>query len=557
MLTSLFIRDFAVVRQLELSLESGLTVFTGETGAGKSIMVDALALALGERADTDVIRPGCEQAEIVAGFHLQQRQDAAHWLSAHDLFEDGECILRRVLHRERASRGFINGRPVPMQMLRELGERLVDIHGQHEHQSLLRRDAQRQILDDAAGHGESVEALAATYGELRALDERTESMRARGHDRDARLDLLRYQVQELDALALADGELDQLEQEHERLAHSSELVEGVQTLCTALYDADEGTLAEGLGHAVVRLQALGVIDPALGEVSDMLAQAAVQVEEASSALRRYLDRLDLDPQRLEWVDQRLGTVHDLARKHRVRPAELPEVGERLRSELSELEELDERLSLLDQERQGLLGRYAEQASAVTAGRRKAAQRLNKRVTAQMHELGMQGGRFEASLEPLPPATPTAYGLDRVDFLVTANPGQPPRPLTKVASGGELSRISLALQVEIASLGRVPTLIFDEVDVGIGGGVAEIVGQKLRTLGGARQVLCITHLAQVAAQGSHQWRVVKQAEPEVEVSIEPLAEQSRVQEIARMIGGVTITDQTLAHAREMLDRAAAG
>jgi DNA repair protein RecN (Recombination protein N) len=555
MLTSLFIRDFAIVRQLELSLESGLSVFTGETGAGKSIMVDALALALGERADSEVIRPGCDQAEIVAGFHLEAGHDAAAWLTEHDLLEDGECILRRVLHRERSSRGFINGRPVPMQMLRELGERLVDIHGQHEHQSLLRRDAQRQILDDAAGHGEAVAQLAAAFRELRALDERIDALRARTHDRDSRLDLLRYQVQELEALGLGEDELAELEQEHERLAHSSELVEGVQGLCTALYDGDEGTVVQSLGHAASRLQSLGTIDPALAENSELLNQAAIQVEEAAAALRRYLDRLDLDPQRLVWVDQRLGTIHDLARKHRVRPPELAEVTGRLRAELSELEDLDERLTALEGQRRSVLERYVEQAGAVSGGRRGAAQRLGRRVTAQMQELGMTGGRFEASVAPLADDTPTAYGLDRVEFLVTANPGQPVRPLAKVASGGELSRISLAVQVETASLGRVPTLIFDEVDVGIGGGVAEIVGQKLRALGHARQVLCITHLAQVAAQGTHQWRVVKRAAPDVEVGIEALEPQARVQEIARMIGGVTITDQTLAHAREMLDRAA--
>jgi len=556
MLSWIYIRDLAIVQKLELSLQGGLTVLTGETGAGKSIMIDALALLLGERADSDVVRHGCEQAEILASFDLDADEDAAHWLTGNELFADRECVLRRLIYRDKPTKGFINGRPVPMQMLRDLGEQLVDIHGQHEHQSLLKRDIQRRTLDDYAGLGEDVARLGTTYHDLKSHQSRLDALRRESADREARIELLRYQVQELDALQLEEGELPKLEEEHARLAHASELLEGIQGIANLLYDNDEATVSQSLTRSVSTLDPLTEFDPRLAEVSMLLNEASIRVEDAVGQLHQYLDRLELDPQRLEWLDQRLASMHDLARKHQVRPEELNAVLERLRLELADIEDAETNLSRLEQDIGRLQREYDALAGDVGTRRREAAARLSQQVTASMQELGMPGGQFVVGVEALADGGVTAYGRERIEFLVSANPGQPPKPLTKVASGGELSRISLALQVVTAGIGRIPTLIFDEVDVGIGGRVAEIVGQQLRELGARRQVLCITHLAQVAALGHHHLQVVKSDGPEVDVTIGNLDSGARVDEIARMIGGVTITEQTIAHAQDMLARASA-
>jgi DNA repair protein RecN (Recombination protein N) len=557
MLTHLHIRDFTIVHSLEVSLDQGLTVLTGETGAGKSILIDALALVLGQRADATVIRHGCDRTEITASFDLRPEHDAARWLGAQELFGDGECVVRRIIERDKPTRGFINGRPAPMQMLRELGEHLVDIHGQHEHQSLLRRDVQRQTLDDYAGIGDDVATLSATWHELNGLEERLETLRRQAEDRSARIDLLRYQVQELTALDLQPGELANIEEEHRRLANGAELLEGVQATAFEIYDNDEGAAAQILSHAVQRLEGLAQHDAALGEVLRMLNDAAIQVDEAASQLHDYTDRLDLDPQRLQWLDERLGAIQTLARKHRCEPDELLNVLDRLQTELADIEDFDVNLARLEQDIKTLRARYLEQAAVISAARTGAAGKLGADVSARMQDLGMPGGRFAVTLTPLPEGELASYGLERIEFEVSANPGQPLRPLTKVASGGELSRISLALQVITAAVGRVPTLIFDEVDVGIGGRVAEIVGQQLRALGHSHQILCITHQAQVAAQGNHHLQVSKDTgNNETTTRIRTLDSTQRVEEIARMIGGIEISQQTLDHAEDMLSRATA-
>ncbi len=557
MLTILHIRDFAIVRELELSFEPGFTVLTGETGAGKSILIDALALVLGERADSDAIRHGCARAEISAGFALKPSHDAAKWLKEHDLFEDRECLLRRVIEADKPSRGFINGRPAPIQMLRELGEYLVDIHGQHEHQSLLRRDAQRQILDDYAGLEETANALAGQYREMQSLRERLESLKQQTSDREARVELLRYQVRELDALGLGADEIPALEEEHARLANGAELIEGVQSLAQTIQEDEETAVSRQLARAIGQLETLGRYDTKLGEIAALLNEAAIQIDEAGGRLHHYLDSLELDPARLQTVERRLSTVHDLARKHKAKPEELPALHERLRAELNEIENLDTSLERLEQDLGKARTTYFKTAKEISRARQSTAKKLSKAVTGEMQELGMPGGNFEVTLISLPESEAAAYGLDRIEFLVSANPGQPARSLAKVASGGELSRISLALQVVLAGTGRIPTLIFDEVDVGIGGRVAEVVGRKLRALGESRQVLCITHLAQVAAQGTQHVQVRKQTEGKDTVAeAVPLAERERTLEIARMIGGVEISKQTLAHAKDMLSRASA-
>jgi len=558
MLETLHIRDFAIVTNLELALEPGVTVLTGETGAGKSILIDALALALGGRADVGVIRHGAERAEIAAGFAIKPSSDAARWLKAHDLEADGECLLRRVVESERGSKGFINGRPVPIQMLRELGECLVDIHGQHEHQSLLRRDAQREILDDYAGLTAAVAALGDHYESLKALEGRREALLQRAGDRGARVELLRYQVQELDTLNLTREEIPELEAEHARLAHGAELVDGVHATVQALDDDEPGAVLGQVARLQSKIEALTHIDERLSEVGMLLNEAGIQLDEAARRLRHYLDALEPDPERLQWVEHRIGAIHDLARKHRVRAEELPEVLERLRTELNDVEDYDANLARLDQDVADTRATYTAAARDVSDKRKAAAQKLAREVGKHMQELGMPGGRFEIALNALPEGEISPHGLERVEFLVSANAGQPVKPLAKVASGGELSRISLALQVVMARLGRIPTLIFDEVDVGVGGRVAEIVGLTLRALGKSRQVLCITHLPQVAALGEHHLRAAKQSRKggATAATVERLRDNERVLEIARMLGGIEISKTTIAHAEDMLNRATA-
>jgi len=553
-LNHLFIRDFAIVQKLELAIEPGLTVLTGETGAGKSVLIDALALALGERAESLVIRHGCDRTEVAAGFDLHPDQDPAQWLKAHDLFEDGECLLRRVVERDKGSKAWINGRPVPVQMLRELGELLVDIHGQHEHQSLLKREAQRQILDDYAGLTGQVNALGGIYHALRELEERRAHLGREGADRAARIEYLRYQVQELDALQLTAEEIPQLEDEHKRLANAAELVQGAQGVAHVLYDDEEQAVSTRLAQCIRQLESLSDYDAKLAELAGLLSEASVQVDEAASRLHQYVDSLEIDPQRLEWLEGRIAALHELSRKHGVRAEELPEVLVRLKTELGDIEDFDVNLEKLDREIVAGRKAYLELAGTISRERAKAATRLGQEIGKELPGLGMPGGRFEVTLTELAKGELSAHGLERVEYQVSANPGQPLKPLTRVASGGELSRISLALQVVTARVGRIPTLIFDEVDVGIGGGVAEIVGAQLRTLGGARQVLCITHLAQVAAQGHHHLQVTKETAGNTTIThIGPLNGGERVHEIARMLGGVEITRQTLELAAEMLKR----
>ena len=554
MLNHLYIRDFAIVHKLELAIESGLTVLTGETGAGKSVMIDALALALGERAESGVIRHGCERTEVAAGFDLKAGQDAARWLAAHDLFEDGECLLRRVVERDKGSKAYINGRPVPVQQLRELGELLVDIHGQHEHQSLLKRDAQRQVLDDYAGLSAQVDTLSDIYHALRELEARRDALSREGADRTARIDFLRFQVKELEALKLTPEEIPQIEDEHKRLANGAELMEGAQAIAQTLYDDDDNAVSGRVNQCIRQLETLSEYDTKLGELIALLNEAVVQIDEAASQLHQYLDSLDIDPARLEWLEGRIAALHDLSRKHQVKAEELPAMLVRLQTELADIEDFDVNLEKLDKEIKDAREDYLKLAKEVSRERTKAAGQLGKEVTQEMQKLGMPGGRFEVTLTPLLKGELSAFGLERIDYQVSANPGQPVKPLSKVASGGELSRISLALQVITSRVGRVPTLIFDEVDVGIGGGVAEIVGAQLRTLAGSRQVLCITHLAQVAAQGHRHLQVAKETAANTTVThISPLNAKERVQEVARMLGGVEITRQTLDLATEMLSR----
>ena len=554
MLTHLRIRNFAIVEALELELAAGMTVVTGETGAGKSILVDAIGLLLGDRADSGVIRHGADRADLSAAFDLERLPAARAWLAERDLDRDRECHLRRVVAAGNGrSRNYINGVPQPAQALRELGELLVDIHGQHEHQSLLRREAQRQLLDDYAGH----QALAATVAEQcrtwMRLRQELRQLQQAGSDRDARLDILRHHLRELAALNLAEGEVAELESEQRRLAHASQLLETGQQLLNSLTESDETAIADRLNLSLRELDGLIRLDARLTPVSELLNAALIQLQEASSELRGYVEALDLDPAHLTRVEQRLTAAHHLARKHRLAAEELPGLRARFEAELDTLEHSETRLESLQQAVQDALAGYRASAGQLGEQRIAAAQDLGDRISKALAGLGMPGGRFAIALERLD--KPTPGGLETVELQVSANPGQPLRPLSKVVSGGELSRISLAIQVITAHAARIPTLIFDEVDTGIGGGVAEVVGRQLRELGGARQVLCVTHLPQVAAQAHQQFKVEKQTDGErTHTQTLLLDADQRVTEIARMLGGLELTANTLAHAREMVAKA---
>ena len=556
MLTHLYIRDFAIIHQVELELSAGMTVLTGETGAGKSILVDALGLALGDRADSGVVRHGCERAEISIGFDIAGLAAFKAWLHEQDIDAEDDCVIRRIITREGRSRGFINNHSVPMQTLQQAGAWLVDIHGQHEHQSLLHRDVQRDLLDDFAGHAALREKVAECYYQWQTLDTQWHTLRQTAADREARLDLLRYQVRELDGLNPAAGEGAALDEEHTRLHHANRLLDTCQRALQTLYE-DEGALTAQLGRTTQELTQLQRYDSRLAAPLQLLGEAAIQLDEAAAELRNYANAIDLDPERLTQVENRLNALHDAARKHRVAVEELPALHERLTSELAALENCDVQLESLRKEIATAAAHYEELARQLGAGRASAATTLAAAVSRHIHELGMPGGRFSIALEARTAADYSPHGMEQTEFLVSANPGQPPRPLAKVASGGELSRISLAIQVVAARNVRVPTLIFDEVDAGIGGGVAEMVGKQLRALGGSHQVLCVTHLPQVAALAHHHWQVSKQTrDGETFTAVAALSESARCEEIARMLGGMEITRQTRAHAKDMIARAQA-
>ncbi len=551
MLSHIFIKDMVIVSRLELDLGPGMTALTGETGAGKSILIDALGLALGDKADASMIRTGCDRAEVSASFDLARCPAALEWLREQALDDGDDCLLRRVLVRGGRARAFINGQAASNAQLQALGDLLVDIHGQHAHQSLLRPAAQIGLLDGYGGLAEQAAAVARAFQQFRSLDRRWQALTSARDERAARMDLLAFQVGELDELALADGELDALDAEQRRLANLDGLQGTTASLVDLLYDG-EPALRDQLGHAAAELSGLTRLDPKLTETAELLEAATVQVAEAAGNLRQYLDVLELDPARLAEVEARLGRIHELGRKYRILPEQIPDSLEQLRAELAELERADADLGSLERDREAARASFMEQATKLSSARRDAAARLADTVTEAMQSLGMAGGRLDVAVETGDEASAGSQGLDRIGLQVSANPGQPLQPLAKVASGGELSRISLAIQVATAECGSVPTLVFDEVDVGIGGRVAEIVGRLLRRLGDARQVLCVTHLPQVAAQGYAQLRVAKQAvDGQTFTDITALSAAERIDEIARMLGGTEITATTRAHAEEML------
>lgn len=551
MLTHIKISNFAIVEELDLDIPGKLTVITGETGAGKSIMIDALGLALGDRADSGSVRHGADKAEILATFDVSGNKEAQRWLQERDLQADQECILRRVITSDGRSRAYVNGTPSPVQALKELGEMLVSIHGQHEHQALLKKDTHRELLDEYAGLNNQARTVAERYRTWQQKLADFHHFRDHAKELQDRADLLRFQLNELDELKPVAGELAELEQEHKRLSNVDGLLSQGQQALAGLSEGDSNLLdqARMVGHLLTDMAA---DDASLKEVLDLVESAGIQLEEASSSLRRYLDALEMNPERYQEVDQRLSAYFHLARKHREDPHQLAQLWETLQSELDAIDGGDDRLAQLELQAEAAKKDFISAAETLSKGRTKEAKKLGKLISEQIKPLGMPGAEFSVELQPLEKGQYSAHGLEQVEFIVCTNPGQPAKPLGKVASGGELSRISLAIQVACAAKTNVATLVFDEVDVGIGGAVAQIVGKLLRELGRSNQVLCVTHLPQVAAQGHTHLHVNKQTKRnQTHTDIAALAQDEKVSEIARMLGGLKITEQTLAHARELI------
>ena len=549
MLAHLSIRNYLLVESVELDFTPGLTVLTGETGAGKSILVDALALALGDRAEGGVVRQGATRAEIAAEFEIGGLPRLVAWLDdAGYGVDDGVLILRRVIDAGGRSRAFINGSAAPLAQLRDAAEHLLDIHGQHAHHALLRPQAQRVVLDAYASAEALAAELDAAWHAWRDARQRRVACASQGQARRIEREGLTLAIEELDALGDDLAGWDALQSEHARLAHVTTLIEGCQALVEGLDDGDAAISAR-LGELGARLDGMRAVDPGLDEVDALVQSAEANLGEAVHALRRYADGLSLDPERLTLLDRRLADMHRLARKHRVQPDALAALLAEFRARLAELAASDD-LDALQAGEDAAWVHYETLAHRLSAQRRAAADELSKQVTAAMHELALAGGALTIALTPAD--EPRAHGLEDVGFLVASHPGLAPGPLARVASGGELSRISLAIQTALSGVAGVPTLIFDEVDVGIGGSVAEAVGRRLARLGETRQVLVITHLPQVAARGSRHLRVSKQARGGyVSSNIEALDAERRVEEIARMLGGMTITQTTRKHAAEML------
>lgn len=551
MLLHLSVTDFTIATHIDVEFKTGMTVITGETGAGKSIMVDALGLALGGRGDASVVRAGAEFTDIHASFDIQQLSDARDWLQRHDLAAGDECLLRRVITREGRSRAYINGRPVTLTDMKTLAEMLIDIHSQHAHQSLLKKDPQRLLLDSFAGLESRCADLRQIAQDYHRSKTRLDDLREQQNEQSARVQLLRYQVEELDQLAISDDEISQLEQEQIQLASGEQILQGSQH-ALALCTEGELNVVAILNQAIRSLATLPSKSAALTEAEEMLNNALIQAEEAGHNLQQHIDSFELDPQRLFNVEQRLSAIYDVARKHRIPPEELNGLHQSLVEELNGIAGNDAELNSLEERIDELQTLYQHQAMEISKKRQTAAGKLQKQVEQQLSRLAMANCRFQVRLQERSELIPHPHGQEDVAFLVSTNPGQPPQSLAKVASGGELSRISLAIQVITAKTSATPTLVFDEVDVGIGGAVAEVVGNLLQDLGESGQIICVTHQPQVAAKGHHHLLVEKHSSKKaVATTLEQLSDSRKINEIARMLGGIAITEQSLAHAKEML------
>jgi len=554
MLTHIQIRDFAIIDAVELELGPGLTVLTGETGAGKSILVDALLLAAGGRAGAEVVRHGAERAEVSATFAIEKNAAAHAWLNEQSIEHEGECVLRRVISADGRSRAYVNGQTMSVQSLRQLGETLVDVHGQMEYQSLVRRSAQRELLDQSGEHRELVNAVTETWRTLSQVKEERDRAAASTQDREARLELLRYHLSELQALDLKAGEGDELSAERTRLSQRGRLASGAREIIQLLREAEDVSAEHAISRALSTARHVGELDPKFASMAQLIEESLIALREGVDAVERYESDLEADPQRQEWVEERLATMESIARKHRVEVSALLDLQADLQQEFQRLDSLEASMAQIEKQLEQAQQKFAAACAKLTAARKAAAKSLSASISTLMQTLGMPGGKFQIDVRPAEAAG--ANGADDIEFLVSANPGQPPRPLAKVASGGELSRISLAIQVAAvqtdAMADSLACLVFDEVDAGVGGGVAEIVGRQLRTLGERAQALCVTHLPQVASQAHAHVRVTKLTDGKTtRTALHPLTADERVEEIARMLGGINVTDKAREHAAEML------
>ncbi|MDT4291121.1 DNA repair protein RecN [Methylomonas sp. MO1] len=552
MLLNLNIIDLAVVDALDLDLDPGMSVLTGETGAGKSILLTALGLALGDRSDSGYVRPGSKRAEVNIEFDLAKAPLVKQWLIDNELDDDGQCMIRRTISDDGRSKAYINNRPVNLQTLQGLSRQLVEIHGQHAHLTLLDSEEQRRLLDGFAGNQALLDKLNSCYQDWKQAHKQLHQLLKAGSDQAEREELLRYQLDELQQLNLENFDYQALADEHHKLANLGKILSVGQQQLDILYDNDQQSVTDMLGHVIHAINELAQYAGELNGVSELLSDAEIQIGEATQQLRRFLEYQEADPQQLTWLENQIGVIQSLSRKHKIQPEELPELAVRFATELDNLSHSSERIESLNADCERLLSQYRKQAGELSTSRRQAGAELQQRISDAIKELGMPHGEFLVNLRTPEDTEPQRNGVDSIEFLVSTNPGLPAKPLAKVASGGELSRISLAIQVTTSTDKTTPTMIFDEVDSGIGGGIAEIVGQKLRRLSKNRQVLCVTHLPQVASQAHQHLFVAKNQKAAVTSStVRRLSDDERVNEVARMLGGVTITENTLAHAREML------
>jgi DNA repair protein RecN (Recombination protein N) len=552
MLNQITVSNFAIADHIEVLFNNGMTVLSGETGAGKSIILDALGLTLGDRADTSMVRHGEDKADISATFDLENQAIAQTWLKEHDLEDGKQCILRRVITAEGRSRGYINGHPSPLQNLKAIGELLIDIHSQHEHQSLLEKDNHRIILDNFAQINELSESVASHFRDWTKKSKHLAKLENNQDEVAARIHLLTFQVEELDALNLQENEVAELEQEQAELANAELLLSKTHT-ALALCDEEETNISSMISHASSSLMNLPCDNEKISEALTLLNEAQIQIDEASNNLRDFIDSFELNPERLKELEERLSTLYQLARKHRCEPEELISIQQKLSQELEQYTHGDQNLEELQEEVLKLEKSFFEISEQQRQARLAVAKNLEDQISEQLALMDMKSVKFVVSFSSLERNKINQYGIDSVEFLISTNPGQPPKAINKVASGGELSRISLAVQVIIAQSSTIPTLVFDEVDVGIGGGTAQIVGKLLNNLGKKGQVICVTHLPQVASQGDHHYFISKQElDGSVKSSIDLLSQEDRTKEIARMLGGIKITEQTLAHAKEMIE-----
>jgi DNA repair protein RecN (Recombination protein N) len=558
MLSLLHVSNYAIIDDLEIEMRPGFTVMTGETGAGKSILVDALGLALGDRADAGAVRSGCDRAEIGLVFELDPKHPARTWLAERELDDEEICSLRRTISADGRSRAFINNRPVTLKDLRELGSQLVDIHGQHAHQSLLTAPAQRRLLDASANLEALSEDVARAFADWQSALRQLEESRATSAGREAELELKRFQLGELEALNLAAGETEALRQERELLRHIDQVQQAVGQAAQGIYAADAGSAYAIVASANRLLTSVLEHDTELKALAERLAAAEVELKEVGADLGRRLESLESDPARLEEVESRLYTIQQLARKHGVEEDELATLTESLRQDLAGLETGADSVAALTARCQDAEGRYQELAGQLSDSRREAAQALSAAVTAKLRELGLPSAEFNVSVRDKDASKCDSTGIDRIAFEVSTNPGEPAGSIDRIASGGELSRIGLALAVVGVGASPVPTFVFDEVDAGIGGAVAEVVGRRLRDIATSHQVLCVTHLAQVASQGQQHYRIIKLTDGKSSrTQVRLLDADQRIDELSRMLGGIEITAATRAHAEEMIRHAAGG